>query len=129
MHYILIFIAFICFLQLIFATPILGLEFAFGIPFGNIAAMGLFTSWAGSLMMFTKQHPKMHKLSRTLLVFACLWLPVSIALCGNPRLQFSDEAILWWLGYTSIVILGMLTISFILLIQSLKKSYTRAPTP
>ena len=121
MHYILIFIAFICFSLLIFATPTLGLELAFGIPVGNIVAMALFTSWAGSLMLFTKQHPRMHSLSRTLLVFACLWLPLSIALCGNPRLQFADDAILWWLGYTAIVILGMLLISFILLFQSLMK--------
>ncbi len=121
MHYILIFIAFICFSLLIFATSTLGLELAFGIPFGNIVAMALLASWAGSLMMFTKQHPRMHNLSRTLLLFACLWLPLSIALCGNPRLQFADDAILWWLGYTAIVILCMLLISFILLIQTLMK--------
>lgn len=121
MQFFLILLAFLCATPLVMGASTLGLELMFGIPLGNFLAAGLFVSWSSALYRACGTLLGLLVVSRISLIFAISWLPVSIALSGNPYLQFSDDTILWWLGYTGMLTTALLVLSLIVLIQSVRQ--------
>ncbi|HAT40268.1 MAG TPA: hypothetical protein DCS87_00885 [Rheinheimera sp.] len=121
MQYLLILLAFLCATPLVIGASSLGSELMLGIPMGNFLAAGLFVSWSSALYRACGTPLGLLVVSRISLIFAISWLPVSIALSGNPYLQFSDDTILWWLGYTGMLTTALLVLSLIVLIQSVRQ--------
>lgn len=121
MQYFLILLAFLCATPLVMGASTLGLELMFGIPLGNFLAAGFFVTWSSSLYRACRAPFGLLVVSRTSFTFAIGWLPVSIAMSGNRYLQFSDNTIHWWLGYTGMLTTALLALSLIVLIQSVRQ--------
>ncbi len=96
-----------------------------GLPAGNaLAAIGMcFAAWAAIIL--GPRGAAFRIVSRSALFASVVWLPVSIALAGNPSLNFSDGHGVAWLVFSAItaalVLCSLVWASIRSLISALKR--------
>ena len=85
-----------------------------GLPLGNALAAICLCSVAGAAFLLGPPGSLRRRASRTALLTAAFWLPLSIALAGNLELNFSGSAGTAWLALsliTASTVLGSLLLS------------------
>lgn len=93
-------------LSLVVGAPYLESRLPGGLPLGNVlAALGP-CAMAGAAVVLSVQGTVLCAASFTSLVGAALWLPASVALAGNPELNFSGGRGSVWLALTAVVAAG-----------------------
>lgn len=93
-------------LSLVRGAPYLETPLPGGLPLGNaLVAIGL-CAMAGAALVLSARGSMVRTASLASLVGAGLWLPVSIALAGNPQLNFSGGRGSLWVALSMAVFGG-----------------------
>lgn len=71
-----------------------------GLPFGNLVAACILCAPAGAATLLSPAKTPLRYFSVLALLAAIVWLPVSIALAGNLRLNFSGAGGDIWQAFT-----------------------------
>jgi hypothetical protein len=78
-----------------------------GLPVGNaVAALGL-ASAAAVPVLLSARGTALRSMARAALAGAAAWLPASIALAGNPALNFTGWRGSVWLGFSCLVVVAV----------------------
>ena len=94
---------------------LLGMPLPGGLPVGNaLAAEGLCALAGAALTMSCESRP-LRSVSLAALVSAVAWLPSSILLAGNLRLNFNGIRGLVWLALSMTIVVGV----FVVLVSSI----------
>lgn len=100
---LLAFAAFVA-LSLVRGAPYLEAPLPGGLPLGNcLVALGL-CALAGSALALSARGTALRTAALASLAGAVLWLPLSMALAGNPQLDFSRGTGGAWLALSAVVV-------------------------
>lgn len=86
-------------------APYIVLMLPGGLPLGNALTAAGLCSAAGAALALSSPDSLVRLISRAALIAAAVWLPVSIALAGNPALNFHDSRGTVWMAISLITVL------------------------
>ena len=93
-------------LSLIRGAPYLETPLPGGLPLGNVLVASALCALAGSALVLSVRGSALRAASLVSLIGAVLWLPASVALAGNPQLNFSGGRDAVWLALSVAVFAG-----------------------
>lgn len=117
----------ICFGLVMSGAPALEFLLPGGLPLGNLVAAVALACLGAAVLVLAPARGFFRHLARMTLVASASWLPVSILLAGNLRLNFANGRGDAWLTFTTAVLCASLLMLILAAVLRLLSSRERNP--